>query len=84
MYYHTIRYILIELVILPPDNANVVVAEDHRVLHIIPRLVAATHGAARAERVPGIITSDKEFVVIFVLFTIPVSMNDTLTSCTAP
>jgi len=52
MYYHTIKYILIELVILPPDNANVVVAEDDRVFDIVPRFVAAAHRSAGAEGVP--------------------------------
>ena len=57
MYYHTIRYILIELVILPPDNANVVVAEDDRVFDIVPRFVTAAHRSSGAEGVPGIISS---------------------------
>ena len=56
-YYHTIRYILIELVILPPDNANVVIAEDDRILDIVPRFVTAAHRSSGAERVPGIISS---------------------------
>lgn len=57
MYYHTIRYILIELVILPSDDANVVIAEDNRVFHIVARLVTAPHRSSRAERVPEIISS---------------------------
>ena len=53
MNYHTIRYnILIELVILPSDDANVVVAEDDGVFHIVARFVAAAHRSSRAERVP--------------------------------
>ena len=56
-YYHTIRYILIELVNLPPDNANVVIAEDDRILDIVPRFVTAAHRSSGAEGVPGIISS---------------------------
>ena len=57
IYYHTIRYVLIELVILPSDNAYVVIAEDNRVFDIVARLVAAAHRSSGAERVPGIISS---------------------------
>lgn len=82
MYYHTIRYILIELVILPPDNANVVVAEDDRIFDIVPRFVTAAHRSSGAEGVPGIISSYL-ISVSGSLYSYDPSFYETLTFCRA-